>query len=150
MLTKPQDCFKSLPEGLHRTGRVLRERLVEALSILGYDYPVEFWPTLNYVKEHPNASQHAIAAYLVRDKATVTRLLSRMEGENLVKRTVDPSNRRQKLVEITAHGEASFAKIKSCALQLRSHAEQGVSAKDLQTCQLVLERVFANLNTTIK
>ncbi|MFK8056508.1 MAG: MarR family winged helix-turn-helix transcriptional regulator [Saprospiraceae bacterium] len=148
-MTKSPECFNSLPEGLHRTGRVLRGRLVEALFHLGYDYPVEFWPTLNFVKSNPNASQHEIAAYLVRDKATVARLLSRMEREKLVKRTVDPKNRRQKLVEITEHGDTSFSNIASCAMDIRHHAEQGISAEDLQTCQHVLERVFANLNNNI-
>ena len=142
--------FSTLGESLHRTGRVMREHLVEALVRLGYDYPVEFWPTLNYIKANPMASQHEIASYLVRDKATVARLLSRMEDEKLVERTVDPNNRRQKLVVITALGETSFSNIAKCAKRIRQNAELGISPEDLQTCQRVLQRVFANLNTTIK
>lgn len=126
----------------------MRERLVEALIHLGYDYPVEFWPTLKYVKAHHMASQHEIATYLVRDKATVARLLSRMEEERLIKRTVDPTNRRRKLVELTGHGTSCFANIASCAKKIATHAEAGIAAEDLKTCQQVLARVFANLNIT--
>ena len=139
--------FTSLGEGLHRTGRVMRQRLVEALAHLGYDYPVEFWPTLKFVNANPKASQHEIATFLVRDKATVARLLNRMEVEKLVKRTVDPKNRRQKLVELTAHGASTFENLSKCAMQIKHHAEQGLSAEELNTCQHVLQRVFANLNT---
>ena len=142
------DKFTTLGEGLHRTGRVMRQRLVEALAHLGYDYPVEFWPTLKYVNANPKASQHEIATFLVRDKATVARLLNRMEEKKLVKRVVDPQNRRQKLVELTAHGASSFANIAKCAKHIKQNAEDGLSAEDLQTCQHVLQRVFANLNTT--
>ena len=126
----------------------MRERLVEALALIGFDYPVEFWPTLKYVKANPNASQHEIAKYLVRDKATVARLLSRMEEEKFVERTVDPKNRRQKLVKLSPIGEASFEKIASCSVHITHQAEQGISAEDLQTCRRVLQRVFANLNIT--
>ena len=139
--------LSSLGEGLHLTGRLMRELLVESLHEVGYDYPVEFYPTLKFLTAEPKATQDAIASYLLRDKATVARLLSRMEKEKLVKRSIDPSNRRQKLVELTSKGECAFKEAFSRACQLTERAVEGISEKDQKTCQHVLQRVFANLNT---
>jgi len=127
----------------------MRDQLVAALYEFGYDYPVEFYPTLKFLNAQPNATQDAIASYLVRDKATVARLLSRMEKEKLVKRSVDLNNRRQKLVRLTTRGEGAFDDAFSCAQELSKRALKGISSKDQKTCQHVLQRVFANLNTPI-
>ena len=145
---KPKN-FTSLGEGLHLTGRLMREQFVAALLEVGYDYPVEFYPTLKYLDREPQATQDAIASYLLRDKATVARLLSRMEKEKLVKRSIDPSNRRQKLVTLTSTGKRAFGEAFSCASLLTKRAVKGIPQKDQQTCQHVLQRVFANLNINI-
>lgn len=137
--------FTSLGESLHITGRLIRERLMEVLSDLGYDYPIEFWPTLKFIWFNPQTPQHVIAEYLRRDKGTIARLLSRLEEEGLIDRVTSETNRRQNLVTLTSKGKAAYEKILASAIQLKQKSETGITQAELASCQSVLQRIYNNL-----
>ncbi len=143
-----QNAFESFGERLHRTGRLMRQRLVEELIAEGYAYPIEFFPTLKFLYRHPRAYQEEIAKFLVRDKATATRLLVRMEQAKLIVRTVDPQNRRRKMVDLTKQGRETFASLVQCANRVQATAVAELNPHHLSVCSQVLDRVFANLSNS--
>jgi len=137
--------FTSLGESLHLTGRLIRARLMEILVDLGYDYPIEFWPTLKFIWFNPQTPQHVIAEYLRRDKGTIARLLSRMEEEGLIDRVTSETNRRQNLVTLTSSGEKAYDEILTSAKQVKQKSETGITQAELEACQSVLQRIYNNL-----
>ena len=123
----------------------MRQTLVARLAVEGLDYPVEFWPTLKYLSQNDQATQHEIADHLLRDKATVARLVSRMETEKLVVRSIDSENRRQKRISLTAHGLEIYKTVGDCARDVTQQAKANLSAQQLSICEQVLLKIFANL-----
>jgi MarR family transcriptional regulator, temperature-dependent positive regulator of motility len=62
------------------------------------------YAALRAVGEHPGIEQSAVAAAAGIDKATLAALLFRLEQRGLITRTVDPADRRCRLVHLTAAG----------------------------------------------
>ena len=135
----------SLGERLHRAGRLMRYRLADELAAAGHDYPIDFWPTLKLLARREGVYQEEIAEFLVRDKATATRLLGRMDAAGLILRRRDPANRRRKRVYLTAHGRRTHDQLASCARRVQRDALRQIDAHQLAACTAVLERVFDNL-----
>lgn len=146
-LTDPAEpAHSSLGERLHRAGRLMRHRLADELASAGHDYPIDFWPTLKLVARRGRVHQEEIAEFLVRDKATATRLLGRMEGAGLVERYRDPANRRRKHVTLTAAGRTVHRELLACAASVHRAAVRGIRPDQLAACAQVLEQVYDNLD----
>lgn len=153
-LTSPPVLAQALPYparpiGYHvnRTGRRLQHRLMELVAAQGYDYPVEFWPALHHLYRAGGAlSQNRLADYLFRDKATVARLVARMERDGFVRREPDPADRRLKRVLLTPFGKTVTAQLRSHVHAMVSRSTRDIPAADLETCLDVLDQVFENLS----
>ena len=136
----------SLGERLHRAGRLMRYRLADELAAAGFDYPIDFWPTLKLLARREGVSQEEVAEFLVRDKATAARLLGRMDDAGLVTRRRDPADGRRKRVALTAHGRATHRRLAACAQRVQRAALRDIDPTQLEACTRVLEGVFDNLS----
>lgn len=125
----------------------MHHRLVEIVAARGYDYPVEFWPALHHLdRAGGTLSQNRLADYLVRDKATVARLVARMERDGFVRRAPDPVDRRLKRVLLTPSGKTVTAELRADVHAMVSRSTRDIPAADLETCLDVLDQVFENLS----
>ena len=146
MATAPPYPTRPLGYHVNRTGRRIQQRLVELMAARGYDYPVEFWPTLNRLcLAGGTLSQNELADYLVRDKGTVARLVARMEADGLLLREVDPGDARRKRVRVTPFGNATAAALRADVIAMAEWAARDIPAVDFERCLDVLDRVFDNL-----
>ncbi|HWL85324.1 MAG TPA: MarR family transcriptional regulator [Polyangiaceae bacterium] len=64
------------------------------------------WPVLCLLVRNGPTAQREIAYRTGQHPAGVSRLIEEIEGQKLVRRKVDPSDRRRQLVEVTAKGKA--------------------------------------------
>lgn len=135
----------AIGERLYRAGRLVRYRLAAELSAAGHDYPIDFWPTIKLLARAEGVHQEQIAEFLVRDKATATRLLTRMDEAGLVERRRDPDNRRRKCVYLTDLGRATHGQLQECARRVQRAALRDVDRAQLAVCNAALERIFDNL-----
>ena len=141
--------YPARPLGYHvnRTGRLIQQRLTEVVAAEGYDYPVEFWPALHFLYNSGGTlSQNHLADYLFRDKATVARLVARMEADDFVRRASDPGDARLKRVSLTPSGKTVATQLRQRVLAMVRASTRDVSAAELETCLDVLDRVFDNLS----
>ena len=146
MATAPPYPTRPLGYHVNRTGRRIQQRLVELMAARGYDYPVEFWPTLNRLcLAGGTLSQNQLADYLVRDKGTVARLVARMEDDGLLLREADPGDARRKRVRVTHFGKTTAAGLRADVIAMAEEAARGIPAAELERCLDVLDRVFDNL-----
>ncbi len=119
------------------------ERAFEAvLAESGGSIPV--WLVLLNLKLHHNSSQRELAEAVGVQASTLSIHLSQMEREGLVARRRDPDNRRTQVVELTALGEAAFARIRSAAGAFDSMLRRGLSDEEARRLELVLRVLVAN------
>lgn len=63
------------------------------------------------LEEHGPASQADLGRQTGIDRSDVTAALTELDGRGLVRRSVDPENRRRKIVALTAAGERRLAEL---------------------------------------
>ena len=64
---------------------------------------------LSYVADPGGISQQQLSEILCIDANNTVLLLNEMEGQGLIRRVRDPTDRRRHLVEVTEHGQELFA-----------------------------------------
>ena len=82
------------------------ELALEGLPGLGRGFLV-----MSLVDKESCQSQIGIADRLSLDKTTVTYLLDGLEKEALIKRTIDPNDRRSRHINLTEHGAHTLARL---------------------------------------
>jgi MarR family transcriptional regulator, temperature-dependent positive regulator of motility len=60
--------------------------------------------------EHDELSQSELGALISLDTSTLTPLLDRLEGRDLISKTIDPANRRRRQIAITATGQQRLSR----------------------------------------
>ncbi len=60
--------------------------------------------------EHEELSQTELGALISLDASTLTPLLDRLEGRDLISKTIDPTNRRRRRISITATGQQQLTR----------------------------------------
>lgn len=69
------------------------------------------YAVLRAVEADPGLDQASAAQFAGRDKATVASLLDRLEGRRLIRREVDPLDRRRRKLYLTQRGERLLASV---------------------------------------
>jgi MarR family transcriptional regulator, organic hydroperoxide resistance regulator len=80
------------------------------------------------------------------DKTTLISVLDRLEQRELIKRTVDPTDRRVRIPQITPAGRRVFAKFATARDAVEARALEGISPPQREKLLALLARV-ADLET---
>lgn len=89
--------------------------------------------------------QNVLAERMGVEAMTVTGFLDRLEAKQLIRRIVDPVDRRAKLVEVTPTAAAVLAKITALGADIRKTASIGLSNDDWERFMAVLTAARKNL-----
>ncbi len=130
--------------GLHLTqaSRTVSRAFDEALAAAGGSLPA--WLVLLNLKARNVGNQRELAAAVGIREATLTHHLNSMEAGGLITRRRDPANRRIHIVELTAAGEQSFARLRTAAVAFDARLRGGLSDRQLADFGEVLARLAAN------
>lgn len=128
-----------------RAARGLGARLNRNFAEAGYDVTCEQWGVLINLWRKNGQSQHELTATACKDKTSVTRLIDGLEKRNLVVRTPDKVDRRQKLIYLTNQGKKFQKELLHIVEKTLDEAQQNIPARDMETCKKVLTRVYENL-----
>lgn len=80
---------------------------------------------------------------------TLVKVLNELERENLIKREVNPNDKRSRLISITPEGERLSAEVQAILDPLRSGALAKFSDEELVETEAVLDRLFKVLVSQI-
>ena len=69
--------------------------------------PVQF-AALSAIRAHPGIDQATVAGLVAYDRATMGKVIDRLQGRDLVRRTTSPTDRRAKELTLTDQGQALF------------------------------------------
>lgn len=100
---------------------------------------------LEFLREHNGCTQKEIGHGCALDKSTVTSLLSRMEGKNLIFRSPSEIDRRHMLVFLTEEGAYWAKRTGEICKQVDTLAMEGISKKEQEAFLATFQKIMENL-----
>jgi len=139
-----EDLSRNFGFILNDVARLMRttfDRRVKALGLTRSQ-----WWVLNHLFRNDGVTQSELAEILEVEKATLGRLLDRMEQKGWVRREGHAGDRRAKRVFLTEEVEPAIKAMRAAAAELRRDALSGLSAPQQNQFVDALLAIKANLS----
>ncbi|HEY8337476.1 MAG TPA: MarR family transcriptional regulator [Tardiphaga sp.] len=132
-----------------RLARVWRRKADQALAAHGLSEATSH-PLLILSRGGKCVRQGVLAEEMGIEGPSLVRLIDLLAAEGLVERREDPTDRRAKMLHITALGEAKTAEIIRVLTRLRADLLKDVSADELATTFETLRRIELSALDSLK
>ncbi len=129
---------------LSRSARLLTRWGEERFAALGLS--VAQVPVLFALKDGRSLTQKELAHLARIEQPTMTHLLARMERDGLIKRTLNPNDKRSSLVSLTPLALQKLPDAGSVLLEGNAAALQGFTEEEVAVLSELLRRVVDNLD----
>jgi MarR family transcriptional regulator for hemolysin len=139
-----EDLSRNFGFILNDVARLLRTAFDRRVKSLGLTRS-QGW-VLNHLFRNDGVTQSELADILQVEKATLGRLLDRLEAKGWVRRESHADDRRAKRVFLTEEVEPGLKAMRSAAAELRRDALAGLSAEDQTRFVDALLAIKANLS----
>lgn len=130
---------------VNRLSFVVRRELSERFKAEGYPISAEEWAVLLLLWREEGLAPSEIAERTVRDRTTITRFLDGMEKKDLLRREIDPKDRRRARVVLTENAKALQGPLSAIAKGLIDKAHQGMSEQGAKQLVTLLQKMTNNL-----
>ena len=131
---------RDLPFLLHAAAARMTEDLDRAAVEIGLK-DARDWLVLAALDDGRPRTQLELSRVVCVDKTTLISVLDRLEERDLVARTVDPSDRRVRIPQITATGRRVYAKFETARDAAEHSALEGVDEADRSVLLNLLARI---------
>jgi len=138
-----EDLSRNFGFIVHDVARLLRTTFDRRVKSLGLTRSQ--WWVMNHLFRNDGATQSELAEILDVEKATLGRLLDRLEQKGWIRRKADAGDRRAKRVFLTEEVEPALKAMRAAAAELRRDALAGLSTEDQRRFVDALLAVKANL-----
>lgn len=138
-----EDLSRNFGFILHDVARLMRTHFDRRVKSLGFTRSQ--WWVLTHLYRNDGVTQSELAESLEIEKATLGRLLDRLESKGWVRRENHAGDRRAKRVFLTDEVEPVMKTMRAAAAELRSFALSGLSADDQERFVNTLLCVKSNL-----
>lgn len=128
---------------LHDTARLMRIDYDRRMKRLGLTRSQ--WWVLNRLYFNEGITQTELSGLLEIERATLGRLLDRLEEKGWLERRMDPSDRRVKRVFLTGEVELLMKTMRAMAAEVRSNALDGLSGDEQEYFTDILTKMKRNL-----
>jgi len=118
-------------------------RIIEAERPLLEAHGVSMWAyaALTLLARGSAPTQLALAEAMGYDKSRLIKILDGLEAEGLITRSPDPTDRRARVVELTAQGRAKLAAAQADIRRMEDEVLAELSADERKTLLAVLPRL---------
>nr|WP_319265122.1 MarR family transcriptional regulator [uncultured Draconibacterium sp.] len=96
---------------LTKSSVLMKRKLSDLIKNAGYTITLEQWIILNTLWDNEGLIQTEIAKRAFKDKTNLTRILDKMERDDLVVRNRSKENRREYRITITKNGTKIFREL---------------------------------------
>lgn len=141
----------SISDELHTPGYLLQQAsfafkaaLKRAFADAGLDTTPEEFLLLSRIPPEGEI-QKVLTQHSLKDKTTITRLLDRLVDKGWVTRALDPKNRRQQMITLSAEGSFQRQQMMVVFAQVQTQALKHLSQEDLKRATQVLRQMMSNL-----
>ena len=140
----PLDLSEHLPYLINRVGSALVARF-SADALTAARLSVASWRVLAVLSSNGGLRQTDLAEMTSIDASTLSRLITRLVHDDLVRRTRSKTDSREVAVALTPKAKALLRKLVPVALGLQDTATKNLSKRDLATLKRVLRQIHDNL-----
>lgn len=127
--------------------KALREKLLFKFHEEGYNISIEEWIALAFLWRFDDKNQQQLGELLIQDKTAVTRLIDNMEKNDLVKRMVNPTDKRNKIINLTNSGKDLYLKVVEIVQETLSIAFEGIPKNKIDECKETINKMKINLES---
>lgn len=120
--------------------RLMRQAFDHQIGAAGLGLTPGEARTLSHAARTGPVRQSALAEHMGVEAMTLSGYLDRLEARGLVRRTVDPADRRAKLVHLTDAARDVLARIYEIAPRARLKVEAAMTPEEWATFQSLLKR----------
>ena len=129
----------------NRAGSQIMKTMKEKLTEAGVEMPPEQMMILFHLWEKDGVNQKELVNESFKDKTSITRGIHSLEKHNLVIRITDEKDKRNKKIYLTKKGKDMECVVKPIVYLTQGQAIKGILKKDLETCKMVLNKMYENL-----
>lgn len=137
--------YVTLGSALMRVARCWRRELDRTLSSHGLSQTMVM-PLIVLHRADGPVRQGLIAEEIGVEGPSLVRVVDSLEKDGLISRVCDPSDRRAKMVELTADGEKKAIEIEDILTEVRGYLTAGIEHADLMTTIAVMEKLLGNMD----
>lgn len=123
-----EDLSRNFGFILNDVARLMRTTFDRRVKALGFTRSQ--WWVLNHLFRQNGVTQSELAVILEVEKATLGRMLDRLEAKRLIRRESDAADRRVRRVYLTDEVEPTIKAMRAAAADMRRDALAGISAED--------------------
>lgn len=129
-----------------RTRMAFRQTLQRVLKRHNVDMTFEMLQVMNSLWNEQGISQQSLAEKTAKDKACLTNLINNLEKKNWVIRKEDSSDRRNRLIFLTAQGEELALTVKPLINDIYTQTGIEMEVSRINECTEDLKRLYEVLN----
>ena len=129
-----------------RTRMAFRQTLQRVLKRHNVDMTFEMLQVINCLWNEQGIIQQSLAEKTAKDKACLTNLINNLEKKNWVIRKEDSSDRRNRLIFLTAQGEELALTVKPLINDIYTQTGIEMEVSRINECTEDLKRLYEVLN----
>ena len=137
--------FDPLGRHLVFTAKAVREGFEQTLAAAGGSMGT--WIVLSVLSGDGGHSQTMLASRMQVEGATITHHVDRLEKLGLVRREIDPEDRRVRKIELTPEGARLHKQLLSAAKEFEGSLLAGIGERQQAELRRTLDRIQANLES---
>jgi len=141
------DFENSIGPWLGKTVKVVDYYLQESLKGKNLDLTKEQMIVLKRLHDKNGQSQNELAFITLRNKSSLTRLLSNMEKKHYIIRKKSKNDKRINHVHLTDFGIETFKRVKPILKNMISTMEQNISASEKEQIISILKKIQYNFDS---
>jgi DNA-binding MarR family transcriptional regulator len=105
---------------------------------------------LKKLHDNDGLSQNELAFLTLRNKSSLTRLLSKMENKKYISRKQDSEDKRVNHVYLTEFGKDIYKRTKPVIRKMISTMEQNISDSEKQQIIKILKKIQSNFDSNVE
>lgn len=125
-----------------KASRLMSNQLNKDLS--DHQITIEQWTVLANLWKNDGQTQQQLADLSNKNKASITHLIDHLEKSQLVRRTVDEQDKRNKIIYLTPEGENLQKALTKVIKKTTKTFTDGIDKKELKNCTKVLKKIVEN------
>lgn len=144
------DFENSIVPWLGRTIKVIDYAFQEMLKHNNLDLTKEQMIVLKKLHDKDGLNQNELAFLTLRNKSSLTRLLSKMERKKYILRKQSKQDKRVNNIYLTALGKDVFSKTKPVLKEMITDIEVNISKEEKERVINILKEIQSNFNSKIE
>jgi len=124
---------------MHEMLRVLKKRDIEQAEVI---LSIEQHAVLHILNvRNSDVILKDMANAMGKDKSAILRIIDVLEKKELVRRAIDPKDRRKKYLMVTKKGERIIDKFVEIEAELRTELKEGLTKEEMKTFYKVVSHI---------